>query len=153
MYKIIIIIALIITVSCASQKKVSSNQGEGDTRTKVVELLDEHTYLLTEASEEKSYGFEKNNPIKVGGIKEKIGPLNERRYLNALLGPNGEEVIYKRSGSCCAFKTPNGLIENSGMLDRYQIYWTGARDTLTIYINMYDKGDLKIPVGLTSRKN
>jgi hypothetical protein len=37
------------------------------------------------------------------------------------------------------------------MLDVYRIYWTGGKDTLDIYINMYDKGDLQIPVGLTAK--
>lgn len=89
--------------------------------------------------------------MKAGGIKENSGPRNERRYLNALLGPEGQEVKYARAGSCCPFKTPNGMLDNTGMLDRYRLTWAGSADTVDIYINMYDKGDLRIPVGLKAK--
>lgn len=153
MNRILISFGLIIFAGCASQKNTSSKEGgRGDTRTTPVEFLDENTYLLTELSEDKSYGFDKSNPVKVGGSNESSGPRNERRFLNALLGPNGEELKYFRAGSCCAFKTPNGAFDNTGMLDNYRVTWTGADDTLNIFINMYDKGDLKIPVGLTAKR-
>jgi hypothetical protein len=89
--------------------------------------------------------------VKVGS-KDGTGPQNERRFLNALLGPNGEDIRYLRAGSCCPFKTPNGILDGAGLLDRYRIYWTGGKDTLDIYINMYDQGDLMIPTGLTAKQ-
>jgi hypothetical protein len=61
-------------------------------------------------------------------------------------------AIVLRAGSCCPFKTPNGAFGGSGMLDRYRVTWASSSDTLDLYINMYDKGDLKIPLGLTGRK-
>ena len=147
------IIALVIALGCSSQKSATvSKGGQGDTRTKAVESLNNNAYLLTETTEDKTYAYDRSNPVKVGGINEQSGPLNERRYLNGLLGPNGEEIMYARAGSCCNFKTPNGFIENTGMLDIYRVTWTGSKDTVNIYINMYDKGDLKIPVGFTARK-
>ncbi len=153
MNKLIIIAGLTILIGCATQKTGTiSNSGRGDTRTTLIQFLDDNTYLLAETSVDKSYGYDKSNPIKVGGSKDSSGPRNERRFLNALLGPNGEDMKYFRTGSCCPFKTPNGLFDNTGMLDRYRLTWTGSSDTLNIYINMYDNGDLKIPVGLTAKK-
>jgi hypothetical protein len=153
MNKTLIILGLITLLGCASQKSTSTSKvGQGNTRTKSIELLNDNVYLLTEMAESKTYGYQKSDPVKVGGTGESSGPKNERRFLNALLGPNGEELKYFRAGSCCPFKTPNGLIDNSGMLDRYRVTWTGSKDTLDIFINMYDKGDLKIPVGLTAKK-
>jgi hypothetical protein len=154
MNKFLLLVSLLIIVSCSNSKKVSSNsssssnQGKGDTRTTKVEMLDNETYLLTEKTDDKTYGFEQSNPIKVG----ERSPQNERRFLNALLGPNGETVKYFRAGSCCGFKTPNGTIGNMGLLDLYRVFWDGNKDTLNIYINMYDKGDLKIPVGFTAKQ-
>lgn len=143
--------------ACSSQKKTASqpadkDPGIGDTRTYTVESLDENTYLLTDASTDNTYGYTKENPVKTGGSKEQSGPKNERRFLNALLGPNGESIGYFRAGSCCGFKTPNGLMNNMGLLDIYRVWWEGSKDTVSIYINMYDKGDLYIPVGFTARK-
>jgi hypothetical protein len=153
MKKTLAILSIIIVSGCASQKGVTSgNTARGDTRTKNIELLDDNTYLLLEPSEDKTYAFDKSNPVKVGGSNERSGPKNERRFLNALSGPNGEAVKYFRAGSCCPFKTPNGIIDNTGMLDTYRVFWDGGKDTVNIYINMYDKGDLKIPVGFTARK-
>jgi hypothetical protein len=153
MNKLLISIGLTILAGCAPQKMgTTSTGGRGDTRTKQVEFLDDNTYLITEVTDDKTYGYNKSNPVKVGGAKEDSGPKNERRFLNGLLGPNGEEIKYFRGGSCCSFKTPNGTFGNSGMLDRYRVTWVGSSDTLDIYINMYDKGDLKIPVGLTAKK-
>lgn len=147
------IVALVIVIGCSSQKSATiSKGGQGDTRTEAVEMLNDNAYLLTETTEDKTYAYDQSNPVKVGGINDQAGPRNERLYLNGLTGPNGEEIMYARAGSCCHFKTPNGFIENTGMLDIYRITWTGSKDTLSIYLNMYDKGDLKIPVGLGARK-
>jgi hypothetical protein len=82
----------------------------------------------------------------------RFDPGNEHRYLHALLGPSGESINYHREGSCCSFKTPNGLFGNAGLLDHYRVTWEGTRDTVDIFINMYDKGNLKIPVGFTAKK-
>lgn len=148
----VLTVGLIALLGCASPKNTGgSNTGKGDTRTRAVELLDNNTFLLTDRAADKSYAFERSNPVKVGGSSDSTGPANERRFLNALVGPNGEQVSYARAGSCCPFKTPHGLIDNTGMLDRFRITWTGSKDTLDIFINMYDKGDLYIPVGLNAR--
>ena len=153
MNKFLILAGLLITLSCSNSKKVASgstnsNAGKGDTRTSKVQMLDNETYLLTEKSDDKTYGFEESNPIKVG----EFSPQNERRFLNALLGPNGETVKYFRAGSCCPFKTSHAMIGNTGLLDRYRVSWDGNKDTLDIFINMYDKGGLKIPVGFTAKQ-
>lgn len=153
MNRAIIVAGVILIVGCASRKAgTAQNSGWGDTRKREVQFLDDNTYLLADSTFDKSYGYEQSNPIKVGGTKDNIGPRNERRFMNALLGPHGEAIKYYRAGSCCAFKTPNGLIDNMGLLDRYRLTWTGSSDTLDIYINMYDKGDLMIPLGLTAKK-
>ncbi|HEX7844190.1 MAG TPA: hypothetical protein VF476_00235, partial [Chitinophagaceae bacterium] len=114
------------------------------------QLLDNDTFKLTEATTDASYGYTEKNPIKVGGVKQSLGPVNERRFLNALTGPNGETVTYYRSGSCCMFKSKNGMFGN-GLLDHYRVTWEGKGDTVSIYINMYDYEALKIPVGFKSR--
>lgn len=141
-----------ITLSCSTQKpKVSLEKGAGDTRTKPVALIDNNTYLLTEMSDDKTYGYDKSNPIKVGGVHDNTGPLNQRRFLNALFGPNDKKMTYFRAGSCCPFATPNGFINNTGMLDHYRLIEIGSKDTIDVYINLYDAGDLKIPVGLKAK--
>lgn len=116
-------------------------------------LKDDRTFELTEISTDPTYGFSKKNPVQVGGVDKMEGPLNEIRYLNALAGPNGEDVYYYRLGSCCPIKSKNdpfgaGVV----MLDNYLLTWEGAKDTVSIYINMYDYGELRALVGFTIKE-
>ena len=82
------------------------------------------------------------------------GPLNERRFLNALAGPNGEPLSYERLGSCSTFKTKNSPFKK-GLLDRYEVTWEGNATPVILYLNMYDAGPLRVPVNFTlkSKKN
>jgi hypothetical protein len=126
------LILVSFTVSCTATK---------------YKLLNEKTFLITEVSVDKTYGYSESNPVKVGGKSMEDGPLNERRFLNALTGPGGEEIKYERKGSCCAFDSKNGIM-GMGLLDMYEITWQGQRESVTLYINMYDPGKLQCPVGL-----
>lgn len=130
-------------MSCSSTKNISKNVKQ--------ELLNDYTFVITEISQDKTYGLSPKNPVEVGGAKISSGPKNERRYLNALAGPNGEEISYYRAGSCCPVKSENGFM-GSAMLDNYRVTWEGAKDTISIYINMYDSGHLKAPSGFTIQK-
>lgn len=96
----------------------------------------------TSNSVDETYGYSEKNAIKVGGFDQ--GPKNERDYLNSLTGPNGEPVSFERKGSCCQFKTANSPY-GMGMLDMYRVSYRGKKDTVLLYINMYDKGKLKAP--------
>lgn len=95
-------------------------------------------------SSDASYGYTEKNPIKVGNNPN--GPANERNYLNSLSGPNGETINYIRNGSCCPFESKNNPY-GSGMLDAYAVTYEGKKDTVVLYLNMYDKASLKAPVG------
>lgn len=133
-------------VSCSSSKdgqKALSGSSSGKAT-----LLNNQTFLLSAISDDPTYGFSPKNPIQVGGNDKNEGPLNERRYLNALAGPNNERVSYYRAGSCCAVKSANGFM-GMAMLDNYRVTWENSKDTVSIYINMYDYGELKAPKGYT----
>ncbi|MFN8005901.1 MAG: 2-dehydro-3-deoxyphosphooctonate aldolase [Terriglobia bacterium] len=106
---------------------------------------------ISKMATSKGYGYTKKDPIKVGN-KDGSGSKNSRLYLNALLGPNGEIIQYERKGSCCPFKTPNGIM-GGGLLDIYEVTYKGLGKPVTLYVNMYDSSELLIPVGLTARKH
>ena len=146
-HNIYYLLLIIIVSACATTKtKTSSISGPEQ-----AVLANQNTFLITEVSEDKSYGYTKRNPIKVGGVENSEGPLNERRYLNALAGPDGEPITYRRQGSCCQFKTENSPF-GGGMLDIYEVTWEGRKSPVILYINMYDYGELKAPVGFTIKK-
>jgi hypothetical protein len=114
-------------------------------------LLNEQTVLLTEISTDNTYGYSEKNPIEVGGASKNEGPLNQRRFFNALAGPHGEKVSYFRAGSCCPVKSQHGF-DGMALLDMYKVTWEDTFDTLTLYLNMYDYKELKAPFGLTILK-
>ncbi len=138
---LLLLITIPLLHACSSSKKASQ-------KTKLDEK--HNAFMLTEVSTDSTYGYTETNPIKVGGVKSSSGPMNERRFLNGLNGPDGEELSYERTGSCCPFKTKNGIM-GGGLLDRYAITWEGQTEPVYIYINMYDAGDLYVPVGLTAK--
>lgn len=139
---LIFTMASIILLSC-STIKTRPGGDYGNPKAKH-ELIDNNTFKITQYSHDNTYGYTEGNPVMVGGNSE--GPLNERRFLNALSGPNGEKIVYSRIGSCCPFKTENSPW--GGMLDKYDITYFGLEKSLVIYINMYDSDTLKVPVGL-----
>lgn len=136
--RIVIAAALLLFFfcSCSSAKKSQSTaqSSSSSPSTAAIAVTDEN------------YGYAEQNPVKVGGTTSS-GPANERAYLNSLTGPNGEALTFVRKGSCCPFKTPNGIIDNTGMLDRYEVTYSGLAKPVIIYINMYDKEELKAPKG------
>lgn len=99
-----------------------------------------------------TYGYTRENPIRVGEnpltspIQEipmtslLRGPSRERAYLDALRGPKGEPITYKRSGSLAG----KGVI-----LDAYEITWSGLDQPIVLYLDMYHYVEPKAPVGLT----
>lgn len=91
-----------------------------------------------------SYGYSKDYPIKVGGNGN--GPRNEINFLSSLVGANGENLTFERSGSCCAFETKNSSF-GTGMLDIYIVRFEGSDRKETLYLNMYDYETPKAPTG------
>jgi len=141
--KLLITFILIGLLSCSTTKNISKSAKHT--------LLDDNTFLITEISTDPSYGLSPKNPVEVGS--EDSGPKNERRYLNALTGPNGEAISYYRSGSCCPIKSNKALFGNTVLLDNYRVTWEGSKDTISIYINMYDSGKLMAPKGFGIKNN
>lgn len=135
------VLFLLALTACKSSKEIVLKKSNSINIT--LELLDHYTFKIKYYSQDKSYGYTPGNPVKVGGVRD--GPLNERRFLNALTGPNGERVNYSRVGSCCGFDTPNSPW--GGLLDIYSVTYKGLDSTVNIYINMYDADTLRVPVG------
>lgn len=145
--KAIFCLVLVLAGSCISTKLTIKNIDE---TAKSPELLDKNTYKLTEKATDKKYGFDEDYPVNLGFGLLHQREANKEKFLNALLGPNGEPIIYQEEGSCCPFPTKTGEL-GTGMLDVYTITWEGNKKPLTFYLNTYEKGKVMIPVGLTAK--
>lgn len=108
---------------------------------------------LSKVSDDETYGFTSQNPIKVGnGLHS--GPMNQRMYLNLLRDTKGQSITYNRNGSCCQYESENGFL-GYGSVDVYNIEYLdkkGKKKTSTLYISFYDYEEPMIPVGFETIK-
>ena len=88
-------------------------------------------------SVDPTYGYTEANAIRVGGDAFG-GPARATAYLDTLRGPAGETVIYQRGGS----SSYEGTI-----LDAYAVFYDGAAQPVTLYIDQYTFETLYAPVG------
>jgi hypothetical protein len=139
---------LIFTTSCVSTKSTLKNV---DDNAPTPTLTKENTFLITLYSKDKKYGFEPDYPINVFHLNSKDENLNANRFLDALAGPNGEKITYNKIESCCPFPTKRHQI-GAGFLDVYELTWVGQKQPIKLYLNIYERGYLMVPVGLSLKK-
>ena len=147
--KILSIGFLSILFSCISTKSTIKNTNEKAT---IPIIINNNHFVITEIASNKKYGYHPDYPINTGFTTIQEGEHNDKYFLNALKGPQGETLSYEKTGNCCPFpskKTEMGV----GLLTLYQIKWKGLKNPITLYFNSYEKGDLLIPIGLTTVSN
>ena len=140
---------LLLCTSCISTQSTIKNM---DDNAPIPRLESNNTFVITEYSKDKRYGYEKEYPINLFYSNTKNETINQQRYLNALAGPKGEKITYTKLESCCPFPTKRSEM-GAGFLDVYELKWEGQQNPVTLYLNIYEKGILMVPVGLTLKKN
>ncbi len=104
-----------------------------------IEFIEPKSAGLCPVSTDNTYGYTKENAIRVGDGGELFGgPARERAYLDNLRGPNGEPISYERTGS---------LNFEDTILDEYVI--TGLGAPVTLYLDSYKFEEPMAPVGFT----
>lgn len=149
MKKITLLIVLLTTaVSCVSTKSTLKNV---DDNAPDLVLSKNNTFIIKEFSKDKKYGYNPNYPINIFFRNTRDEALNETRFLNALAGPNGEKITYTRLETCCPFPTKRSDM-GAGFLNVYELKWDGQKKPVTLYLNIYEKGILMVPMGLSLKK-
>lgn len=101
-------------------------------------------------SMDSTYGYTDTNPLRMkkGNFGESIGYSYD--FLTGLSTTDNQTLKFIRRHT-----VDNPLYENSGTadadrdeLDKYVFVTSKERDTVTIYVDVYRRGDLRIPVGL-----
>ena len=123
-----------------------------DDNAPIPRLESNNTFVITEYSKNQKYGYEKEYPINIFYSNTKNETINQQRYLNALAGPKGEKITYTKLESCCPFPTKRSEM-GAGFLDVYELKWEGQQNPVTLYLNIYEKGVLMVPIGLSLKKN
>ncbi|MGL2967570.1 2-dehydro-3-deoxyphosphooctonate aldolase [Flavobacterium sp. XGLA_31] len=134
--------------SCVSTKSTLKNV---DNNAPTPVITKNNTFLLTEYSKDKKYGYDPDYPINVFYKDTRNENLNAERFLNALAGPKGEKITFTKLESCCPFPSKRSEM-GAGFLDVYELKWEGQKEPVKLYLNIYERGYLLVPVGLTIKK-
>ena len=142
------VVLISLFTSCVSTKSTLKNV---DDSAPIPKLSKDNTFVLTEYSKDNKYGYDADYPVNVFYQNAKDENLNAERFLNALAGPNGEKITFAKLESCCPFPTKRVEI-GAGFLDIYELKWEGQNKPVKLYINIYERGYLLVPVGLSAKK-
>jgi len=133
----------LLLISCVSTKSTIKNI---DDNAPIPKLTAQNTFVLTEYSSDKKYGYDPDYPINVFFRNVKDEKINQQRFLNALAGPNGEKISFTEMETCCPFPTKRSEL-GAGFLNIYEITWEGQKAPVKLYFNIYEKGALLCPIG------
>ena len=142
------LVLLILVTSCISTKSTLKNVNDN---APIPRLLNNDTFVITEYSKDKKYGYNKDYPINIYYAGTQNETINQQRFFNALAGPKGEKITFTKLESCCPFPTKRSEM-GAGLLDVYEIRWEAQQSPIKLYLNIYEKGVLMVPVGLTLKK-
>lgn len=149
MKKIILLFSLsALIISCVSTRSTLKNV---DDSAPDLILTPNNTFDIKLFSTDKKYGYDKDYPINIFFQTSK-SEINQERFLNALAGPKGEKITYTKLESCCPFPTKRSEM-GAGFLDVYELKWEGQKKPVILYLNIYEKGILMVPLGLRLKDN
>src|SRR6478672_11134750 len=115
------LVTAIATTACTSTKSAIKNI---DNNAPDLVLTQDNTFVITEYSKDKKYGYDPKYPINLFFRNTQNDSINQQRFLNTLAGPEGQALTYKKLESCCPFPTKRTEM-GAGLLDVYELYWTG----------------------------
>lgn len=136
---------MLLISSCVSTKNTIKNI---DNNAAIPQLTKDNSFILRSYSKDPKYGYDADYPINVFFKNSKDENLNAIRFLNALAGPKGEKISFIKLESCCPFPSTHSEL-GAGFLDVYQITYDGQKSPKILYINIYERGELQVPMGLT----
>src|SRR5690554_7902230 len=84
--------------SCVSTKLTIKNINDSAIQPS---MLDEITYKLVSKATDTKYGFHQDYPVNLGFGLLHQRESNKEKFLNALQGPNGEQITYKIGRASC----------------------------------------------------
>ena len=139
---------VLLSASCVSTKSTLKNVDDNAPNLVVTK---DNTFVITKYSDDKKYGYDEDYPINIFYRNTLNDKINQERFLNALAGPKGEKITYSKLESCCPFPTKRTDL-GAGLLDVYELKWEGQKKPIKLYLNIFEKGVLMVPVGLSLNK-
>lgn len=129
--------------SCISTKSTLKNVDENAPH---LILNKQSAFIITAYAPDEKYGYDPDYPINIFYGTTTNDSINQKRFFNALTGPNGEKLFYKKTGVCCPFPSKKS-VSGAGLLDLYEVKWLGQKTPVTLYLNIYEKSIPMVPKG------
>lgn len=105
-------------------------------------------------AKDSTNGYTDNNPLKMKKGDPVGGVSNSKKFLKGLRTSDGQYLmIIKRTGipDPNYIEPPGGLLKNlgdGGILDKYELETSVTKEIIILYIDIYHKDKLFIPMGL-----
>ncbi len=145
LYRFILLFTAIFSISsCVSTKNTIRNI---DDNAPIPELTKDGNFIITQFSTDKKYGYDPDYPVNIFYKNTINDTINQRRFLKALAGPNGEKISYVKVETCCPFPSAHSAV-GAGFLEVFEIKWKNQSQPIKLYLNIYEKGAIKVPMGL-----
>jgi hypothetical protein len=141
------IATVLLLTSCVSTQSTLKNVDNNTVRPSVKDKA----YVITEYAKDSKYGYDQDYPINIGFIYEKQEDINIEYYFNGLEGQKGEKINYKKVDTCCPFPTQNSLM-GAGTISIYEVTFEGSSKKITLYFNIFEKGEILCPKGFSIKK-
>jgi hypothetical protein len=141
------IATVLLLTSCVSTQSTLKNVNNNAVRPSVKD----NAYVITEYAKDNKYGYNQDYPINIGFIHEKQEDINIEYYFNGLEGQKGEKINYKKVDTCCPFPTQNSLM-GAGTIGIYEVTFEGSSKKITLYFNIFEKGEILCPKGFSIKK-
>ena len=115
------------------------------------------TKLVT--STDSTYGYNARNPLKLKKGDQGKSIDNSYKFLSGLKTIDNQTLtlLFRATTDNPTYKEPAIRINNRqtglpisgklGLLDKYVFLTSGTKDTVTLYVDIYNKGDLFLPIG------
>ncbi|MGO4293341.1 hypothetical protein [Chitinophaga sp. RAB17] len=102
---------------------------------------------------DSTYGYTNTNPIRLKKGNAGKSIMQEMNYLSGLTTRDKQHLVllYRSAVANPGYKEP--LLKDlynskGGVLDKYVFLTANTKDTITLFIDIYSKGPLMLPVGL-----
>ncbi len=142
--KFLVLVACVpLLISCISTKSTLKNV---DNSVANLVLNKQNAFVITDFATDEKYGYDKDYPINIFYGNTANDSINQQRFFNALTGPKGEQIFYKKTGVCCPFPSKNS-VSGAALLDVYEVKWLGQKSPIVLYLNIYEKSPIKAPKG------
>ena len=120
----------------------------------------QNEFLGLKTSSDSSYGYTAQKPLQLKKGNQQKSMVYAEKFLRGLKLQDGQTMTLISRVSTSNPKYQEPLIKvksrvtgmplsgNIGMLDRYKFLTSTTKDTLIIYVDVYNKGELQLPVGM-----